>query len=404
MIHTFIALRYIKGRKKFFWKGSNLLSMFGIFIGVFSLLVIASVMNGFDHDMQTRIIGAKSEIRVYHQDYQPFDDYNNTLLTIDKIKGISAAGPVCEAELLLQNKNHVASSVCYGIDFERQKKVNSVLGKIVVGSPDMDMLEDDGIIIGLDLSLTLNVTVGEYLQVSSPIGTEPTPFGLLPRSKKLKVIGLFISGLPEFDKVYTYVSLSNAQYLLGLGDVIHQLEIKTYNRDKAKVIRQEVEETLGDKFKVEDWSQFDANLFNAIRMEKAVMYLVLILLLLIASFNMAGNFIKLVIEKRSEIGILKALGSTEQDVKKIFIRLGIILGIMGTFLGEVLALIVLIIQQEYKLIAIPVAGFPIHWLPVEIRVIDFIIVPVIAVIISYLTTLRPAIKTVKIDPIRIIRE
>lgn len=171
MIHTYIALRYLRGRKRFFIKGSNLLSMMGIFLGVFSLLVVASVMNGFDRDMRNRIIGAKSEIRIYKDDFSPFDNYNEIIALVEQEKKVVGVAPICDTELLLQNKKHISSAVCSGIDFLRQKTVNDVLDNMVIGEPDQEQLDNDGIIIGLDLSLTLNVTVGEYLQISSPIGT-----------------------------------------------------------------------------------------------------------------------------------------------------------------------------------------------------------------------------------------
>jgi len=161
---------------------------------------------------------------------------------------------------------------------------------------------------------------------------------------------------------------------------------------------------LGEEILVEDWSVFEANLFNAIKMEKIVMFLVLALMIIIASFNMTGNFIKLVKEKKMEIGVLKALGASEKDIIRIFVNVGIIIGMLGTFIGVLLALIVLLAQQRWHFIQIPVPGFPLHWLPVEIRILDFVIVPMVAIVISFLTTLQPSKCTVKVDPIKMIRK
>ena len=381
-----------------------MLSLFGIIIGVFSLLVVSSVMNGFESDMRDRIIGSKTEIKIHHKNYEPISDYENILQEISTIKEITGSAPVCEMELMIQNKKNLASTVCFGIDFEKHSRITNIFDKIVVGVPDDESLKEDGIIIGLDLSLSLNVSVGDYVLLSSPLGTEPSPFGLLPRSKKFKIIGLFISGLPEFDRIFSYISLKNSQYLLGFKDEVSHIEVKTGTSKKSHQISRNIQKVLGENYLVEDWSEFDANLFNAIKMEKIVMFLVLALMIIIASFNMTGNFIKLVAEKKNEIGILKAMGATEKDIVRIFVIAGIFIGIIGTFLGSFLALILLFSQKTWHLISIPVPGFPLQWIPVEIRLRDFLIVPAVAVLISFLTTLHPARRTVKIDPIKMIRD
>ena len=403
MFHIVIALRYLKGRKKFFFTFSNMLSLLGIIIGVFSLLVVSSVMNGFDSDMRDRVIGSKAEIKIYKEDYSPISNYNELIediLTNEKVVG---AAPVCDIELMIQKEKKISSTLCYGIDLDKQKNVTELLNKIVVGAPDKDTLDDDGIIIGLDLSLTLSATVGEYIQLTSPIGTQPSPFGLLPKSKKLKIVGIYISGMPEYDRVYTYISLKNSQYFLGYEDEVTQIEVKSVDPSHSARVANKIQDKINNIYLVEDWSVFDANLFNAIKMEKAVMFLVLALMIIIASFNMSGNFVKLVTEKRVEIGILKSMGASGKDVVKIFINIGVIIGFLGTLIGLILAIILLFVQMKFHFIVIPVPGFPLQWLPVEMRVLDFILVPVVVIIISLLTTLHPARRTVKIDPMKIIR-
>ena len=404
MFHFKLALRYLKGRHKIFFTFSNMRSMFGIIIGVFSLLVVSSVMNGFDSDMRRRVIGSKAEIKIHHADYSPISNYQAVADKIAAQEEVLAAAPVCESELMIQKGQNLSASVCFGIDFSRHRKITDLLDKIVVGVPEKEDLENDGIIIGLDLSLTINATVGEYVQLTSPIGTEPSPFGLLPRSKKLKVVGLFASGMPEYDQVYTYISLTNAQYFMKYDSTVTQIEAKTINSERSNKISKKLQFVLGDDFVSEDWSEFDANLFNAMKMEKMIMFLVLALMIIIASFNMTGNFTKLVAEKKTEIGVLKAMGASERDIIRIFVNAGVIIGMLGTIIGLAFSLLMLLIQQKWHFIIIPVPGFPLQWLPVEIRIRDFITVPVLALIISFFTTLYPARRTVKINPIKIIRD
>ena len=403
MFHIIIALRYLKGRKKFFFTFSNMLSLLGIIIGVFSLLVVSSVMNGFDSDMRDRVIGSKAEIKIHKEDYSPISNYNELIEKILTNKKVVGAAPICDIEMMIQKDKNLSSTLCYGIDLDKQKNVTELLNKIVVGTPDKETLNDDGIIIGLDLSLTLSATVGEYIQLTSPIGTQPSPFGLLPKSMKLKVVGIYISGMPEYDRVYTYISLKNSQFFLGLEDEVTQIEVKSVDPSRSARVANEIQNKINGDYVVEDWSEFEANLFNAIKMEKAVMFLVLALMIIIASFNMSGNFVKLVTEKRVEIGVLKSMGASGKDIVKIFINIGVIIGFLGTLIGLILAVILLYAQMKFHFITIPVPGFPLQWLPVEMRLLDFILVPVVVIVISLLTTLHPAGRTVKIDPMKIIR-
>jgi len=398
-----IAFRYLKGRHKLFFSFSNLLSLLGIVIGVFSLLVVSSVMNGFDRDMRDRVIGSKAEIRIHLADYSKIKNYQKLTEEITDIPGVHVAAPICENELILQKGDKIVATIANGVELDNYRRLAEVLDNIVVGVPSQLDLEENGIILGLGMSIDLQATVGEYVTISSPLGTIPTPLGLMPLSKKLKVVGILSSDLPEFNSLYSFISLGNGQFFSGEKDAVQRIDVATDNPDKSSAIAKRIEGKLPEGFVAEDWSQFESNLFNAIKLEKAVMFFVLTLMLVIASFNMIGNFIKLVTEKRSEIGILKALGASDGDIRKIFILVGTILGSIGAILGVSLALILLLIQKFHPFISIPVAGFPLIWLPVEIKLANFISVPALVIVISYFTTLYPARKTLKIDPIKIIR-
>ncbi len=398
-----IAFRYLKGRHKLFFSFSNFLSFLGIVIGVFSLLVVSSVMNGFDKDMRDRVIGSKAEIRVHTKDYSKLKNYNSVAEKIGEIPEVRVASPICENELILQKGNKIVATIANGVVFDEYRKLAKVLDNIVVGEPSQQTLDEDGIILGLGTSLELQATVGEYVTLSSPLGTVPTPFGLLPLSKKLKVVGILSSELPEFNSLYSFISLGNGQFFSETKDAVHRIDVSSYNPDRSAKVADLISAKLGDEFVAEDWSEFESNLFNAIKLEKTVMFFVLTLMLVIASFNMIGNFTKLVTEKRSEIGILKALGASHKDIRYIFILVGTILGSIAAFIGLSLALILLLIQQYHPFISIPVAGLPLVWLPVEISVSNFVFVPILVIVISYITTLYPANKAVKIDAIKIIR-
>lgn len=403
MIETMFAIRYIQGKKRRLITVANGLSLAGIFLGVFALLVVSSVMNGFDSDMRNRVIGSKAEIHVHAADYAPLADYDAVAQIIAALPQVKAAAPVCTVELMIQKDENIAATLNYGVRMASHRRISKVFNSMVVGAPTEADLQDDGIILGLDLSLTLNATVGEYVTLTYPIGTEPTPFGLMPRSKRLKVVGLFVSGLPDYDQLHTYISLENGQYFQGLQGTVNHIDVKTTNPRSSHRTAAAISKLLPQGVMAEDWSSFESNLFNAIKMEKVVMFIVLALMILIASFNMTGNFIKLVAEKRTDIGILKAIGAQDAQIGRIFVRIGLILGCIGVVSGTAVAVVLLLLQQKYHFITMPVAGFQLHYLPVEMRLVDFILVPVVALVLCYLTTLKPAKGTTAISPISIIR-
>ena len=398
-----MAFKYLRGRKRFFFSFSVMLSLFGIIIGVFSLLTVSSVMNGFDKDMRSRVIGSKAEIRIYEKNYQPIKDYNSVIQKISKISSITGSGPICKNELMLQHDKNITGTVCFGIDLDKQAQITDVFENIRIGAPSQKDLNDNGIILGFDQALSLGVTVGEYVQITSPIGTEPSPFGLLPKTKKAKVVGIFSSGMPEFDRAFSYISLQNGKYFSGYKEQISYLDIKTENAERSLKTAGEIQKVLGEDFITEDWSEFEANLFNSIKMEKMVMFFVLALMIIISAFNITGNFVKLAAEKKQEIGILKAMGAKDKDIVGIFVTSGIILGICGAFFGTFSALVLLISQQVFQFIKIPVPGFPLNTVPVDLRWTDFVLVPVITVLISFVSALKPAAKTAKILPVKTIR-
>lgn len=402
MINQFIALRYLKGRRKLWFSSSNMLSLLGIFIGVFSLLVVSSVMNGFESDMRDRVIGSRAEIKVYSHDFAPIENYNEITERLSEDFELKSA-PVYQTELMMQHRRNIATTFCLGVDYESYQAITDLEERIVIGSPHTDMLKNNGIIIGLSQSVELNATVGEYITLTSPKGTEPTPFGLIPKSRTFRVVGIFVSDIPEYEKAYSYIALEDAWYFAAKDHIATHLELSTGAPQTSQRVAERMQHYLGDDFLVEDWSRFEANLFNAIRMEKIVMFIVLSLIIILAAFNMTGNFIKLVAEKRSNIGILKAMGASEHDIVRVFVSVGLIIGSLAILFGFCASLIVVLLQQHYQFVSIPVPGFAMQWLPVEIRWAEYILIPAIALLISFVSSLYPAYRTVKIDPIKIIR-
>ncbi len=412
-----LAFRYLRGRNRFLIQGSNLLSLGGIILSIFSLLVVSSVMNGFDRDIMDRIIGTKAEVKLYQQNYQPLENYVPLLTELEKDPLITAAAPVVENEVMLIKGKNMLGSVNYGIDLPRHKKVThifdpipddiqkrkeQVLRGIVNGYADQKLFAEDGIILGMDLAIQLQASVGDTIQVVSPVHTTPTPLGMLPINKNLIVIGTFVSGMPEYDRLFSYISLANSQFFSQNTHAVSYIEIRTYDSRHLQTITQQLQQKY-PKYVVEDWSHFDPNLFNAMKMEKMVMISVLSLMLLITSFNMTGNLLKLTVLKRKEIGILKALGTNNLNIRNIFLFQGMFLTLIGIIIGVFIALSLLELQAHYHMIKIPMGTFPLLDLPVEIKLMDFILVPLISILISLFSVFYPSRKIAKLNPMETIR-
>ncbi len=402
-IKLFLTLRYLRGRKKIFFSSLNLLSLIGITIGVFSLLVVSSVMNGFSEDMMKRVVETKGEIRVVKQDFKPIKDYQNLINKLSSEKNIISLAPICSTELLIRNNNYTAYSEVFGIDFQNHLKVSDFSKTMRLGIINNKKLEDNGIILGSDLSIDLVATVGDTIEVISPTGSVMTPFGYMPRMEKMRVIGIFSSGMPDYDRYYSYISISQAMYLKDQEGADY-IEVKTNNRHNSDKVTNEINHKFNPEFVAEDWREIDSSLFNAIMIERTAMFFVLALMLLLSGFNITGNSVKTITEKKVSIAIFKTMGLSEKDIFQIIANMGLIIGIIGTILGELLAFSLIGSQLLWKYIRIPVPGFPFEILPIMLKPTDFLFFGLFSLLICFLSTLFPARRALKYDIIKILRE
>ncbi len=392
----------------------------GIVIGVFAYLSVSSVMNGFDSDLTERIIGMKSEIIVRKSDNTAITDYlkvRNELLKNDKI--ISVA-PVNRAELMILSGNNSAGTALYGVDFKLHSQLSPVFDKyprdFSIQSEDIRRgmfsgyrangnYPDDSIILGYDLAMQLRAMPGDTIKVLSPIGTIPTPLGLMPKSKDLLVSGIFISGMPEYDNLFSFTTLNNCAYFLeNINDNEAQyLEVKTTNPRDTELLVKDLSKQFSD-YRFQSWSSFDKNLYSAMKLEKVVMMAILSLMIIITSFNLTGNFAKMIVRQRKEIGILKSIGCTNRDIFSIYLGQGMAIGFSGTIIGILLAMLFMFVQKQWHIIKIPAGNLPMNALPIEPRWIDIILISSICLLISFIATLAPAIKAGKVETIDIIRQ
>lgn len=400
---TLLIKKLLFGRKRKL-KAGHLLSLIGIIIGVVALLVVSSVMNGLRDDMVQRITGTKAEIHIYseHSDsQQDLDTIIPLIAEIDKVKEVS---PVIRNELLIQKGEQIAIVEAFGIDKDKHLDLSDLDNQIKIGSLQDFENKDDAIIIGLDMSFAIGATVGEYVRVSSPFKRDPTPFGMLPRTKELRVAGIFSSGMPQYDKGYAYMPIEAGRFFSPHADAFDLLQVKIDNPYRSQSVAAEIRNILGNGYIVEDWSMFDRSLFEAMRLEKIVMMTVLTLMIIISGFNMACSSIRMVSEKQKEIGVLQAIGMKQHRISRSFLAANMSIGIAGTVLGVIVAALFIGIQSKYRLISIPIPGFPMQWLPVSFSSGDFFIVILIVMAITYIASLIPLKKIKNMQPVEVLRE
>ncbi|MCD8480742.1 MAG: FtsX-like permease family protein [Candidatus Cloacimonetes bacterium] len=367
-----------------------------------ALIVVSSVMNGFREDISGRIIGTLSEMRLSSNNGSAFTDYEPMLQRIED-KGYAAA-PVVRGELLLKHGSSAIPAVCFGIDIERQTKVSPVLRTaigeegIIAGSIDAHSFKEGGIALGAGLAQELGVYLDDDIYLISPHFNIPTAFGLLPRVQKVQVMAIFAAGMPEYDQSFSYIPLSIAQSFSSYDDEIDYIEIRSGEPKRSK---QHVKalSPLFPGFRIEDWSSFDASLYAAIRFEKFLMFVILLFMFIIASFNLTGSLLKMISQKKRELGLLKALGYEDKDLRKLFLYQGLILCTIGIVLGLILSGILLVIQDRTGLVKL--AGM--IELPVKMELADFLLVIIVSYILTILSVQLPLQRLKDINAVELIR-
>ncbi|MBW2038896.1 MAG: lipoprotein-releasing ABC transporter permease subunit [Deltaproteobacteria bacterium] len=410
----FISLRYLKAkRKQTFISIITFISILGVMLGVMALIVVLAVMNGFEHEMREKILGTNAHILLLRYG-GGIKDYYGVVEKVEEVPGVRAAAPFIYAQVMLSSKGGVAGAVLRGIDPSYEGKVSRLPQNIKEGS--ISSLNRDaggrlpGIILGRELAKNVGVFLDDPVNVISPLG-DVTPLGMTPRVKRFRVTGIFESGMFDYDSTLAYISLPNAQKFLRIGDVATAIEIKVKDIYKARAIAKRVEGELGFPYKTRDWMEMNKNLFSALRMEKRVMFILLSLIIGVAAFNIICTLIMVVMEKNRDIAILKSMGAKRRSIMKIFVFEGLIVGLVGTFVGSVLGLLIAcnmegisnFVERLFGFKILPGDVYYISQLPSRVDSSDVIIVVCVAIGISLLATIYPAWKASSLDPAEALR-
>ncbi|MCB5253699.1 MAG: ABC transporter permease [Candidatus Cloacimonadaceae bacterium] len=401
----FLARKYLAGRSALGISRDYILTLIGITLGVVALITVSSVMNGFREDISGRIIGTLSELRLSKPEGGLLEDYQPIIQKLEE-QGFTAA-PVARTELLLRNGQKSAPAVVFGIDPYRHKAVSPLLNQqsqkdalhgILAGDLQPESFNEGGIALGSGLAGEMGLYVGDEVQLISLLFNQPTPFGLMPMVKKLRVKAIFAAGMPEYDQSYSYVPLPIVQAFNSYDHQVDYIEIRSSNPQKSRQHQARLS-SLFPEYKIEDWSSFDASLYGAIRFEKYLMFVILLFMFIIASFNLTGNLLKMISQKKSELGLLKALGYRGEELRKLFMYQAMMICTMGIVLGIILSTILLVIQDKTGLVKLDQA----ITLPVKMQLTDYLLVIAVSYLLTWLSVLFPLNNLKKINAVELIR-
>ena len=406
MYEIFISRRYLRAkRKQSFISLITVISVGGVAIGVAALIIVISVMTGFRDDLQGKILGAHAHLVV--QTGKPyFTNYTSVMKKIADTKGVVALTPYIESQVMLSTESGISGAILHGIDPETAPGVISIQKDLKIG--DLNELTTGrdgvpGIVLGRELAKILRVTYGDPVIMLSPTGGDITPFGVTPKMKRFVVVGIFEAGMFEYDSSFAYVSMASAQDFLDLPDVASGIEIKVTDIYRAHAVGDEIVAKLGERFHATDWMEMNKNLFAALALEKVAMFVILVMIVFVAAFNIASTLIMLVMEKAKDIAILKAMGATKAGILKIFIFEGTIIGAFGTAIGAVFGWGMCILLKNYHFIRLDPNVFYISALPVKIVPSDITVIIVSSLVLCVLATIYPSWQASRMDPAQAMR-
>jgi lipoprotein-releasing system permease protein len=383
---------------------NTLISVAGVAIGVWALIIVLSVMAGFHEDLQQKILGVNAHMVVLNYKGK-MKDYEQIQEIINRTEGVKNSSPFIYGQVMLGFGERAHGAVVRGIEPDIEAKTTDLLRYIKEGDmKDLKRGEQEipGIILGRELSRNLGLFIGDEMRMISPAG-DIGPLGMIPRMKKFKLVGVFEVGMFEYDSNLALVHIRDAQDFFKLDDEVTGIEVRVDEIYGSEKIAEEVEGALGPPFYARDWMDMNRNLFSAIKLEKLVMFIILILIVLVASFNIISNLIMIVMEKSREIAVLKAMGATSRGIMSIFMVHGLVIGLVGTVLGLSVGYLTCQLLKTYKFINLPPDVYYLSYLPVKMDVFDFIVVPAAAVFISFMATLYPSWQAARLDPVEPLR-
>ncbi|MBO5490885.1 lipoprotein-releasing ABC transporter permease subunit [uncultured Desulfovibrio sp.] len=401
----FVALRYLFSRRKqTFIYIISIMSILGVALGVGALVVVLGVYNGLTTDMRDKILGANAHAIVMSHLPSAFETRGNVTEQARSVAGVTGATPFIYTEVMLSAGGGVKGVVLRGIDPQSAPAVLSMLRQIRSGSAEGLQREGTpGIIIGEELAKRLGLALGSRVNLLSPSG-QKTASGYAPRIRPFEVVGIFKTGMFEYDSSLAFVTLAAARDVLGLPEnFISGVELTVADLFQADKTSAAVAAELGSPFYVRSWMEMNANLFAALKLEKIGMFILLAMVVLIGSFSIVTTLVMLVMEKTRDIAIMMSMGATSGMIRRIFMLQGSIIGVIGTLLGYALGLSLGWLLKRYQFIKLPENVYTLDHLPISITLADVLIVGASAMLLCFLATLYPARQASRLQPAEALR-
>jgi len=403
-----VAFRYLRARRQEgFVSVIAIFSLLGIALGVATLIIVMSVMNGFRADLLGRILGLNGHLGVYAQTGS-LGDFDAEAAKITRVPGVTGVTPLIEGQVMATSEIAAAGALVRGIRPQDLRRRPLVADHIVQGS--LADFEDDRVAVGARLARRLGIAVGSAITIISPQGTA-TAFGTMPRIKTYNVVALFDVGMYEYDNSFIFVPLEAAQLFFRLPNAVTSLEVFVADPDRVYEDRRLIAAALGGHVRIVDWQQANSSLFNAVEIERNVMFLILTLIIVVAAFNIISSMIMMVKDKGRDIAILRTMGASRGAVLRIFVLSGASIGVVGTLAGLLLGVVFTrnleaIRQALQKVIGTDLFAAEIYFftrIPARLDSGEVAAVVLMALALSFLATLYPSWRAARLDPVEALR-
>ncbi|MEK7729407.1 MAG: lipoprotein-releasing ABC transporter permease subunit [candidate division KSB1 bacterium] len=408
----FVARRYLRSKRQVkFISLITYISIAGVAIGTAALVIVLSVMNGFETEVRSRIIGfdAHAKIKTYHD--QGVEDFAQITERIKNVPHVVASGPYIHdrALILASGQDRKQGIVVKAIDPATEARVTDLINNVNYGALNLGMVEKEGeraypgILLGYSLADRLVVGLGDKIVLLSAAGLRVGDFGSMPNAMNFRVAGYFETGIYDYDSNVAFIGIPQAQKLFEMGNKVSGIQLKLEDMDQAAQVAEVIKNELKYPYYVETWFDVNKNLFSWMQFEKWIAFIILSLIIVVAAFNIVSTLIMVVLEKTREIGILKSMGATNASVMKIFMLQGLVAGLIGTAIGLTLGFALCWAQREFEFFSLPADVYIISALPILINPLDFIGVALAAIFLSFIATVYPAYRASKLEPVRAIR-
>ncbi len=411
----FVALRYLRAkRKQTMISVISAISVLGITAGVMALVIALALSTGFKEDIQTKIVGATSQINLLRLDSTPILDYSRLQEQTSHVPHVTGSAPAIFNQVFIASPIRNQGAMLKGTDPRQERQIADFFSHIVEGDPHtLEKREPaagpdlppppDSIIIGREMSRAMGLKIGDTLKVFFPLG-RLTPFGMTASEKTFRVGAIFESGLWDFDSNWAYVSMDSARRLFSFPPgSCSFIQYKTDDLEGVETIADAIREAAGPGFVTTTWIDLNKPLFSALKLEKLVLFLTIGLIVFVAALNIVTTLIMMVLEKQRDIAILTAMGATSNTIMAVFVLQGLVIGVLGTVLGSLIGVGTSWVLNTYRLIRLQAEVYSIPYVPFHVRIWDVVLVTGTALLISFLATLYPARNAARLDPVEVLR-